>query len=215
MTDFTAINSEPLFPTPLLIEVVPNRDIDCLALSTILETAAGISHCAAGCARSLRMMDLESGGHSACLQPVEQRAATLASRMTVDTRGAGRPMPWQIRSTAYVADRGEQIELPPAYDAFWSAIYVADDGFGGPPLADQGGELIFHDPRLPMTMMEMPDLRLRLNPRHTTEVYAPEVVVRPSTGTLLLFPGWLRATFRPLRCHGLRIIVNVALVAPL
>ncbi len=207
------IASEPLFPTPMLIETIADRDVGRARLCATLMAAAG-EH-SGGSAWTAQSLEAGSADLLACLHPVERRAASLAARMTVDTRAAGRPVNWQTRPGAHVARSGEQIVLAPCYDAFWSAIYVADDGSDGSSSDEGGGALIFDDPRLPMTMMEMPDLRLRLSPGRTAEVYAPDVAMRPATGTLLVFPGWLRATFRPHRQRGTRIIVTVALVAPL
>jgi len=206
-TDLPIPHVEQLFATPLIVETVADRDVNREAIVAALTTAAGGK-------RPGEAWNGTAGGWAATLQKLIGHVSASAGRRTTDVRQPQRPPQWRMRSVAHVVGQGEHLDIASAYDAFWSAIYVAEDGYRGMRDAEHGGELVFHDPRLPGPMMEMPDLRLRTDMTRPGAVYTPEVAVRPATGYLLLYPGWLRVSMRPIRIPGPRMIIGLSLVAP-
>lgn len=201
---------EPLFATPLIVEMIPDHEVERQTVAAVVSAAATAGGMAPGGSWS------GSGGiRPDGLQKLIRRIGDAANRNTADIRYPHRSIAWQTRIGGHVAARQGPIEIAPSYDAFWSTIYVADDGYAGSRDPGAGGELIFHDPRLPAPMMEMPDLRLRMEIGRANAIYTPEIAVRPATGYLLLYPGWLRVSMRPLRVAGPRLMVGVSLVAPL
>jgi uncharacterized protein (TIGR02466 family) len=84
---------------------------------------------------------------------------------------------------------------------YWSAVYYvrADEG--------EGGDLVFHDPRMPGLVMHAPDLKPRAGGGEQ------QVSTRPAAGMLILFPSWLAHSVTPWRGQGRRISVAFNLTA--
>jgi len=204
------LHVEPLFATPLVMETVLDNDVDRAAVVAAILAAAE-----AGGKRPGRNWSGTTGIRNEALRKLVGYIGDAAGRRTADIRHPQRPVAWKTRAGGHVAFQDEHLDIVPSYDAFWSALYVADDGYAGSRNPDAGGELIFHDPRLPAPMMELPELRLRTDMGRKNAVYTPEIAVRPATGYLLLYPGWLRVSMRTLRAAGPRVVVGVSLVAPL
>ncbi len=202
------IHIEHLFATMLVIDRLQGTLPDAAALASALKGAPSVR----GMARTCHW---ESGWPEP-LQPLVDHALMLAARATVDVSLPSAPMDWRVAVAAYAVAPGEQLDLDPVYEAYWICAFVLEDGYGGASDPSLGGELVFVDPRLPAPMMEMPDLRLRLVPGAQGAVYAPEVLLRPGTGSVIMYPGWMR-----IRHHMLgdradrRFMVSVSLVAPL
>ena len=206
----STLHVEPLFATPLVMETVLDNDVDRTAV-----VAAVLAAAEAGGKRPGRNWSGTTGLRNEAFRKLVDYIGDAASRRTADIRYPQRAVTWKTRVGGHVAFQHEHLDIVPSYDAFWSAIYVADDGYAGSRNTDAGGELIFHDPRLPAPMMELPELRLRTDVGRKNAVYTPEIAVRPATGYLLLYPGWLRVSMRTLRVAGPRVVVGVSLVAPL
>jgi hypothetical protein len=62
-----------------------------------------------------------------------------------------------------------------------------------------------------MINMEAPDLRFR--PAPDVPPASLEMLIRPASGRLLMFPGWLRHAVRPYFGEGTRISVAMNLTA--
>lgn len=201
---------EHLFSTTLIIDVPPEHAVDRTQIAAAISLAAqqrrGPPH--AAWSSSDPAEPWAKSAHS-----LGRHAAMLANRMTADISHTARTTVWRIGMSAHLAHGGEIVTIPRAYDAYWSGVYVVDDGYAGSPEAETGGEFVILDPRLPAPMMEMPHLRLRTAVEPRPAIYAPEVTITPGSGTLYLFPGWLALEHRVLCCPGPRILVGLSLVA--
>jgi len=134
----------------------------------------------------------------------------LADRNSVDIRSPNMPRHrWVPEMWANVSPPEASNQLHTHPGAYWSAVYYIDDAGGGSG-ADLGGELVLEDPRMPMVMMIMPNLRFR---RADGSVHEPQIALRPKNGRLIMFPSWLRHGVAPHRGTGPRISVAVNLMA--
>jgi hypothetical protein len=68
------------------------------------------------------------------------------------------------------------------------------------------------DPRLPVTLMEAPELRLRLNLKDPV-TYHETARVRPARDQVLLYPAWLRVGHLAFHGPGERTWITIDLVA--
>ena len=84
----------------------------------------------------------------------------------------------------------------------WAAVLYLDDGYDGDANPALGGELVLTDPRMPAIRMNAPHLGLRESDGKPQQI---EFLVRPRTGLLVIFPGWLLHAVRPFRGSGTRI----------
>lgn len=148
--------------------------------------------------------------------PVErlQRALVAAAdKLTIDTGKSGPArFDWHPHLHAHVARAGEAVATRHRPDAFWGGLCFLDDGYGGGVDPLMGGEVEIEDPRLPMTLMEAPELRLRLR-LTPPATYHERARFRPAEGRLLLYPGWLRIAHLPFHGPGKRIWATIDLVA--
>ena len=112
------------------------------------------------------------------------------------------PPDWAVEAWANVSERGGANHQHIHPGCFWSAVYYVRTDPG------EGGELILHDPRMPVLNMHAPHLRFR--------DAGPEQVVQtiPSAGMLVLFPSWLSHSVRPWLGDGMRISIAINLSAP-
>ena len=138
--------------------------------------------------------------------------AAAIARATHGSGGKGRrrfigvPEMW-----ANVSGQGASNQLHSHPGSFWSAVYYVDDGYGGSNDRSLGGELEIEDPRIPMINMEAPDLRFR--PSKDSPAVPHDALIRPASGRLLMFPGWLRHAVKPYLGNGVRISVAMNLTA--
>ena len=136
----------------------------------------------------------------------------IANRYTQDIGGKGRRrFMWIPEMWANVSGKGASNQLHSHAGSFWSAVYYVQDGYGGSTDRRLGGELEIEDPRTPMINMEAPDLRFR--PSKDGAPVAHEALIRPATGRLLMFPGWLRHAVKPYFGEGVRISIAMNLTA--
>ena len=203
-----------LFETPLIAVQVP----DALALNQAL--AAAIAERRQqhpnGIAVSNRLgwhsdtSMLEWGGEPA--HRLMDHMISAANEHTRDIAGDGRKrFIWVPEMWANVSPPGASNQLHTHPGSFWSSAYYVDDGYGGSNDRSLGGELEIEDPRLPMISMEAPDLRFR--PGKAAPPVEHEILVRPATGRLLIFPGWLRHAVRPYAGNGVRVSIAMNLTA--
>ena len=94
--------------------------------------------------------------------------------------------------------------------AYWSAVYYVDAGYAGAADPRLGGELILMDPRMPMILMTMPNLRFRVPGGRPHE---PQLAMRPRSGRIVMFPAWLNHGVMPYRGQGERISIAANLNA--
>ncbi|TVV74495.1 putative 2OG-Fe(II) oxygenase [Sphingomonas solaris] len=145
---------------------------------------------------------------------LSRRLVALAGQLTADVGAVGSPRyDWSVFLRGNILRDGESLTARHRPDAFWGGLCFIADGYGGSGDTAAGGEVEIEDPRLPATLMEAPDLRLRLQPGRDGTTYRETVRIRPAAGQLLLYPAWLRIAHRPF--HGMveRIWITVDLVA--
>lgn len=205
---------EALFETPLIVDSMP----DAAALNAALLAAIHTRRAAdpAGMIRSnqlgwhsdLAMMDW--GG--AAVRTLVEHVVGLADQHSIDIVRPDSPrFAWLPEIWANISTHGASNQFHCHSGAFWSAVYYVDDGYGGSADRALGGELIIEDPRMPMLLMEGPDLRFR--PRADSETAEPEQLIRPGAGRLLMFPAWLRHGVRPYLGHRERVSIAINLTA--
>jgi uncharacterized protein (TIGR02466 family) len=202
-----------MFETPLLVDTLP----DFAAVNA--ELAAAIrsrrDQDPAGITRSNRQ-----GWHSdlgifqwggAAIKTLGERIIANANANSVDIRQpAMARYRWLNHGWANILRRGASNQFHIHPGAFWSAVYFVDDGYGGSADSSLGGEIEIEDPRMPMVIMEEPDLRFR--PRPDWQVPQHEIFLRPATGMLLMFPGWLRHGVRTYQGDNERISIAINLM---
>jgi uncharacterized protein (TIGR02466 family) len=139
-----------------------------------------------------------------------ERVMALSARFTVDLGASGTPRyRWVPEIWANVSGHGASNQYHTHPGAYWSAVYYVDDGYLGSADSKLGGEIVFEDPRVPTIMMEAPDLRVRLR----EGFHDPIFQLRPETGTMLMFPSWLRHAVNPYLGQSERISIAINLTA--
>lgn len=152
--------------------------------------------------------DLEQWGGDA-LQAVLKHIVALADAHCVDIVSPGAPRHrWVIDVWANVSPPQGSNQMHTHPGAFWSAVYYVDDGSEG--RGAQGGELMIEDPRMPMILMTMPNLRFR---KPDGSVHEPQLGMKPKNGRIIMFPAWLNHGVVPHRGTGERISIAVNLLA--
>ena len=204
-----------LFPTSLVVGSI----MDEFGLTAELRAAIGAQHRVedqaypprSGQAWRAREDMARWGGVS--VERLQRVLAKMADRLTIDTKANGASRyDWYPALRAHVARAGETVTTKHRPDAFWGGLCFIDDGYDSDHDALAGGEVEIEDPRLPATLGEAPELRLRLNPsRHVT--YHESAIFRPSRDQLLLYPAWLRITHLPFHGPGIRMWITIDLVA--
>lgn len=151
---------------------------------------------------------LEWGGEAA--RALAYKAMTLADEQTIDIKKPeGSRFTWHPEMWANVSVKGSANQYHFHPGSFWSAVAYIDDGYDGATDPKLGGELQLQDPRMPMVRMTAPDLRMKEangQPMHS------EVLLRPKTGMIVMFPSWLQHAVRPFHGEGTRISVAINLV---
>jgi len=93
--------------------------------------------------------------------------------------------------------------------AYWSAVYYVDDGSEKGDGAI-GGELVIEDPRMPMVLMTMPNLRLRSS---NGSVHEPQLKMKVRSGRIIMFPSWLSHGVLPHQGSRDRVSIAINLLA--
>lgn len=208
------VETARLFETPLVIDDVPGAAaLNAELLAVIAERrrrdpqGVQISNIL-GWHSDTRM--LEWGGDAA--KRLAVHAVELAGKFSEDIAdpNGGRYV-WVPEMWANVSGRGAANQYHCHAGSFWAAVYYVDDGYAGSPDRTLGGEIELEDPRMPMILMDGPDLRMR--PPGAQGIDDPEVRIRPQAGKMLMFPGWLRHGVRPYLGSGQRVSIALNLTA--
>ncbi len=138
------------------------------------------------------------------------KAMTMADALTVDSKSPKQSRySWVPEMWANVSGKGDSNQYHTHPGSFWSAVAYIDDGYKGSNDTNLGGELQLQDPRMPMVRMTAPDLRFKEpsgNPQQN------EVMIRPRTGMIVLFPSWMQHAVRAFHGEGTRISVAINLI---
>lgn len=179
---------EPLFATPLVIDAPSPATVNGDLIAQLVPGRW-----------------IERGWDTA-LDPLVLAVLALADRTTGSAEGSQHAICWRATVAIHRIAAGAAFTPEPAYDAFWTAIYAPD----------AAAEVVFHDPRLPMPMMEVPDVRLRLGSAPDAPLYSPEIAARLQRGQVWMVPAWLRMECRTADDRrAAQTMVSVRLVAPL
>lgn len=127
-------------------------------------------------------------------------------------QGDRRRFRWQATMAGEVVDDGASSPPESHPGAYWSVLYHVDDGYDGSSNPELGGEITFLDPRYPMIRMRTPDLRYR-QPGHAADDHG--FTIRPASGELAIFPGWLAHGLNRFQGPGPRVAVAMHLSARL
>jgi len=200
----TALETIPLFPTPIVISDVPDAATLNAELRQVIEQRrqahAGTQHSNLGGWQSSWDMDRWGGAAAIKLLAIVRNTA---NRVTADREGKPVTMTWRGNMWANVNESGHGNEFHSHPGSFWSAVYYVDDGgIGADP--SLGGELEFMDPRGPGPAMYAPQLAFAMP--GGLSVGANETVF-PKAGRLVMFPAWLLHQVRPYRGSGERISI--------
>jgi uncharacterized protein (TIGR02466 family) len=202
-----------MFETPLLVDTPPDSAGLNAALAALIRERR--EQDPAGITRSNRQgwhsdVNIFQWGGQA-IRTLGEHIHALASANSIDLRqSADTRFRWNSHGWANILTRGgsNQFHIHPG--AFWSAVYFVDDGYGGANDPTLGGELEIEDPRMNLVLMEEPDLRFRARPDWPVPQH--EMFIRPATGMLLMFPGWLRHGVRTYLGNGERMSIAINLI---
>jgi len=152
---------------------------------------------------------IEWGGEAA--RALAYKAMQMADRFTRDARSpVASRFDWVPEMWANLSGPGHSNQYHFHPGSFWSAVAYIDDGYDGSDDPALGGELQLQDPRMPMIAMTAPDLRIA-GAEGTIDPLEP--LIRPSSGTIVMFPSWLQHAVRPYRGSGTRISIAINLIA--
>ncbi len=200
-----------LFETMIVVDELPNAiAVNAALKQAILDRRAaspGVTISNIGGWQSEH--DLASWGGQA-LQYLLRHVIALADRHCIDIVSPGTPRHhWSTDMWANVSPPHASNQMHTHPGAYWSAVYYVDDGSAG-AANPQGGELIIEDPRMPMILMTMPNLRFR-KPDGTA--HEPQLRLKPKSGRLVLFPAWLNHGVVPHGGPDDRISIAINLLA--
>ena len=203
----------PLFATPLAVASLAPDDVPALH-DAITAGRSGETARAARPGQGWRSGEDMSCWRTPAVAALTRQLMSLAEQLTVDVTAAGPPRyDWSVFLRANMLRAGESLTARHRPDAFWGGLCFIADGYSGSGDTAAGGEIEIEDPRLPATLMEAPDLRLRLQPGRDGTTYRETVQIRPTAGQLLLYPAWLRIAHRPFHGAVERIWIMIDLVA--
>ena len=199
-----------LFPTIVLIGDMP----DCDPLNQALKEVIAQNRVQSGGIERSNTLGWHSttdmmawGGEAA--QALGRRACILCDPYTVELSSPDeRRFGWVAEMWANVSPPGASNQMHAHPGALWSVVYYVDTGYEGDG-ADQGGELVLHDPRFPMNRMYTPDIVAK-----RTDGKPEENVkgIRPRNGMIVAFPSWLKHSVRPYQGARERISIAINLM---
>ncbi len=200
-----------LFDTPVIVDELPNAAAVNAALKPLILTrraeAPGVTISNIGGWQSDHDV-ADWGGEP--LQYLLRHVFALASAHCVDIVSPGAPRhQWATDIWANVSPPGASNQMHTHPGAYWSAVYYVDDGSERGDGA-VGGELVIEDPRMPMILMTMPNLRLR-SPNGS--VHEPQLKMKVRSGRLIMFPAWLSHGVVPHQGPRERISIAINLLA--
>lgn len=200
-----------LFATPFVIDRLQSEE-GMVALREMIEAerkrdTAGITISNMGGWHSNTEM-AQWGGEVA--RALAFKAMQMADALTVDHKSPQKSRySWVPEMWANVSGKGDSNQYHTHPGSFWSAVAYIDDGYQGGSDPALGGELQLQDPRMPMVRMTAPDLRLK-DP--SGKAQQNEVMIRPKTGMIVMFPSWLQHAVRAFHGSGTRISVAINLI---
>jgi uncharacterized protein (TIGR02466 family) len=212
VTAIAGPQARALFQTPVIVDHMPdhealNRDLRGV-IARQRADSKGVQFSNVGGWQSDTFM-LKWGGEPA--MKLVERIVAAVDHFTIDVKSEGQPRyRWFPEMWANVSPPRASNQYHSHPGAFWAAVYYVDDGFEGASDPALGGELLLLDPRMPAIRMNAPDLRFR-NPGAAPDHH--EAAMRPQTGRIVIFPGWLSHAVRPYRGRAERISVAVNLSA--
>jgi hypothetical protein len=154
--------------------------------------------------------DFESWGDGGA-QTVFRMLRELADSLTA-TRAAGRvALDWKIGASAAVRHKGEYLDIAPRPGAFWAGVYFIDDGYNKSDSEALGGECELADPRGALPAMIAPQYAFRIPGGVTAGMTE---TIRPSSGMILLHPGWMARGERRFCGEGTRVTIEFEMNPP-
>ena len=131
-------------------------------------------------------------------------AMALCAKYTADIHPAGkRDFEFNANMWANINRKGHANAEHTHPGCLWSGAYYVDDGLEDS--LNAGGEIVFEDPRYPMTAMYQPSLVVR---EPSGDPQYSQHAVTPISGMMVMFPSWLRHKVRVY--HGNRYRISVA-----
>ncbi len=212
-----AVQVSKIFPTPLVSIRHPEAVRLCAQLREVIlaQEAAdpGVSHSNQGGWQSNDNFLDWSGEPGAELISYVLAFANRMSAILDPQHGlVEAELDWAFNAWANVNRKGQGNMCHSHPVSYWSAVYYVDDGMGeADPETPLGGEIEFLDPRGAMPIM----LSAAIKPRIEGCLLAGlKHQVRPTSGTLLMFPSWLLHGVNLFEGKGPRISVAINLVPP-
>ena len=141
----------------------------------------------------------------------------IADSMTASRTGGRVKTDWKIAARASMRFKGEHKDAAATRaGAFWAGVYFVDDGYGKSDDDALGGQVKLGDPRGPMPAMVAPSLSFRLLSGLSGSQGGGgfSVVIRPQSGMILLYPGWLPRGERAYEGEEQRLVIEFELSAP-
>ena len=192
------------FETPILSEIVEDgAELNAALVKAILarrQASEGIQRSnVAGWHSDTNLLQWAA----AEVRPIIAQIIRMADENVFDVQARpGERRGWLLEAWANVNERGGANAAHAHGGSYWSAVYYAQVGEG------DGGEIVFEDPRSPLTEMHAPYLRLR------NCLAEGSLSIRPVESQILLFPAWLRHSVTPWLGDAPRITIAVNLSAP-
>jgi hypothetical protein len=199
------------FATPTCIHFLPvANDVNAALRPLILEkmqSAPPNGAAGQGWHSSYDVADWGGNGAETLFRMLRELADSLTA-----TRAGGRiSLDWKIVACANVRQKGEFSAIAARPGAFWSGIYVVDDGYAKSDDETLGGEIELCDPRGALPAMVAPQLAFRI----PGGVSAGQMeVTRPSSGMIVLHPSWQPRGERRYNGDGQRITIEFDLTPP-
>ncbi len=193
-----------LFATPVAVTRLPEASEINPALKTlILERAQSVpstDHSNRGGWQS--SWDFHDWGGEAG-RKLLAAAERVATSLTCDRTGNAVTLDWKVNSWANLNRRDNGNEFHIHAGSLWSGAHYVDDG-GASDNEALGGEFELQDPRGPAAIMYAPTLAPKVQGGLST---GASELIRPETGSMLLFPAWLSHSVRPYKGDGVRISI--------
>lgn len=196
-----------LFPTPLIIAPVHDHAAIDGALKTIILARAAttpsvaLSNCG-GWQSGDDVADWGGLPMRLLLEAARRLADSLSALETPEGLLPGGPQ-WRMNAWANVNGPGDFNHSHHHPAAYWSGVYWVDAGEAR-ETDNAGGELELSDPRGILPAFYAPRLRMAIKDCLSA---GGQDFFTPRTGTMVMFPAWLRHAVRPYRGDRQRISV--------
>jgi uncharacterized protein (TIGR02466 family) len=195
-----------LFPTPVFVyELDQLADVNAQLASgfvTERQTSPGVQRSNVGGWHSIP--NLSQRPDPALRALMQSTVGCIGALVAELARGESEAPPllpryrYAVHGWAMVMERDDYVVLHEHGEAHWSTVYYADAG--DDEAAAPSGVLAFVDPRRGGRSVPGVDL------------FPTTFTVRPRTGTLVVFPGWLQHYVHPYRGHRPRVSISCNVV---